>query len=204
MLALISLAVSALLALTLTRDKATRVDILQLSSKCGRRIYQKQLLAMLISAFAIITLMLALFMSILVVRLKLDILWNNPLNSFMDWYRGDVLIPGVSLALGQYLLIIIGFAYALGIGLTLALFYLSGKSGNYISLLAKAIPAFIIVGVFCGAMLARNGLFSFSPFNPYRIFLGEALFEPIVPAVILVAGTAMTWWFLRSRRRAEV
>jgi len=194
------LTLTLLIAPVLTRDRMARMDTLQYASQRGRRIYRSQLWAVLLTAFLLITILLGVCATALVKVARVDILWNNPMRSFMG---GAFLV--MPLTFGQYLLIMAAFAYALGLGAALALFCLSGYSRNLVKMVATAaVPVFVGAGILGGALLTWNGVFHYIKLVKLYLWSGVPLLEMGVPLLILIAGLAMALVFLRKRRKAEL
>ena len=190
------LILTLLIAPILTRDRMAYMDTLQYASKRGRRVYHSQLWAVLLTAFLLVTIMLGVCAIALVKVARVDVLWNNLMKSF--WF-GSLIIP---FTMGQYLLIMAAFAYALGLGAALALFCLSGYSRNLTKMVVKAaIPVFVGAGILGGAVLTWNGVFHNVKL---RFESGIPFLEAGGPLLVLIVGVTMALFFLWKQRKAEL
>ncbi|MDE7245205.1 MAG: hypothetical protein K2O18_14705 [Oscillospiraceae bacterium] len=134
------LSVTLLLSPTLVRDRIRRTIAMQWTSRRGRRAVRTQTAAALASALLLALINLIVYFAILAQQGSLP-LWNCPI------YCGDGGIPWFDWTYGQFILMLIGmnFAFALAAG-GLAVF-LSQFSTNYVPMLLKAIPVFLVVGL---------------------------------------------------------
>lgn len=186
-----------LLSPTLVRDRLHRTRALQWSSRRGRKVLHTQLAAGLVSALVFSLASLALY--------AIPFLGKGPLRfracPLFNWCRGD--FTWFSLSYGQYLLLLVGMLLALGLaagGLTL---FLSQYSGNYVAMLLKAIPLFLVVGALAGTWLldrpgyfrpwTENGTTPVPPDGPFLIL-----------AVLLVLAFLLCAWTCRRQRRREL
>ena len=134
--------VSAILLLspTLVRDRLRRTNAMQWASRRGRRAVRTQAAAALASALLLAAVNLALYFIPFARQGSLP-LWDCPI------YCGDGGTPWFDWTYGQFILMLIGmnFAFALAAG-GLAVF-LSQFSANYVPMLLKATPMFLLVGL---------------------------------------------------------
>jgi len=107
---LVVFATLILVSQLITTDRANKVNFLQYTSKQGRAIIKKQLIAIVISAVGITTLLIAIFTGIFSAT-GTQVFWNNGINSFMGFP-----LHWFSITYGQYNLLIIGVIYLLSIG----------------------------------------------------------------------------------------
>lgn len=170
--------VMVFLAPTVIKDTLTGVRKLQYTSKRGRAILKTQLLASLLSAIGLILLELLVFGS-LFARLGTWRFWNNPINSF---YYGEVF--WFDLSFGQFLLSILLLIVLFTVGSVGFIIFFSCFSRNYISLMLKMIPAFLLL-----AFLSNSGIsYSFSFTNPLYLITGIKGIEICVGAIVLLIG----------------
>lgn len=134
------LSVTLLLSPTLVRDRLRRTNAMQWASRRGRRAVRTQAAAALASALLLAAVNLALYFIPFARQGSLP-LWDCPI------YCGDGGTPWFDWTYGQFILMLIGmnFAFALAAG-GLAVF-LSQFSANYVPMLLKATPMFLLVGL---------------------------------------------------------
>lgn len=188
------LSVIVLVSPLVATDRMRDVYLLQYTSKRGRRVLLNQLLAILISALMLVTLLVGIAMA-LYSKTGIQPLWNNGMTSFIGfidfWFN---------ITLGQYLLLSIGMVYLCAIGAALLAFALSKLSRNYISLILKLIPAFILF-----AMLGNEVFhFSFSMQNSLYRLTGVVGIEPVSWGIVLAAGLALSLLLIRRERRVDI
>ncbi|MCL2372909.1 MAG: hypothetical protein FWC78_05860 [Defluviitaleaceae bacterium] len=139
-LALLVILVTLILTAPLvTTDRASKVNWLQYSSKEGRSILKKQFAAMLISAMASTTALIIIFAGIFFAATGVHGFWGNGINSFL----GGAQFYWLSITFGQYVMLMAGVMYLLGIGTAAFAFMLSRFSQGRMRLLFKVIPLFV-------------------------------------------------------------
>ena len=186
---LVILATLILVSRLVTTDRANRINWLQYTSKQGRGILKKQLIAVILSAVGMTTLLVFIFAGIYSVT-GLYAFWNNGINSFMGFpYHW------LSVTFGQYCLIITGVMYLLSVGAAVFAFILSRFSRNIILLMFKVIP-FFISAVLLSNWLLREFLSLFTEIN---IFTQLSVF-----AFTLIAGTAAALAVICREKRFEL
>jgi len=191
------LSVVLLLSPTLVRDRLNRTRAMQWASRRGRRVLHSQFAAGLCSAVGLTVVNLVIYTIPLLGRGP-QVFWNCPLfnwsRSIYTWFDGTY---------GQYLLFLLGLLGLLGIaagGLTL---FLSQYSGNYISMLLKAIPLFLVVGVLFGSWLLDRPLF-FRPLSENSgLYLPKGT-EAVCMGVLLVLSLSLCGGTCRRQRRREL
>lgn len=150
----ILLSVLILLVPTITRDRLVNLRQLQWSSKCGRKILNAQFMAMMFSVIVLVVIELAV-LTAAYSTLETQTFWGNPINSFFHsqiyWF---------DLTYGQYVWCIFGIVGLLSLGTMGVTFVLSRYSGNYISLLFKTVPIFVLLALFTKGVIVN--LLSFS------------------------------------------
>jgi hypothetical protein len=188
------LAVLTLVSPLIVTDRARNVHLLQYTAKQGRSILQKQLAAVLLSAFLLTTLLLVVFGAIYDTN-GTWVFWNSGLTSFLNSYTF-----WFELTYGQYLVIYIVLLYVLCLGTAALAFVLSRLSRNLITLILKLIPVFGVLALLCGFVFV----------NPFS--LGHVLYrttgipgiEPMICGAVFLAGAALSWHVVRRERKADV
>ena len=185
------LAVLALVSPLVVSDRARKVHLLQYSAKEGRRILRKQLVAVLLSAFLLTTLLLAVFGAIYGTNGTWPF-WNSGLTSFLNhftfWF---------DITYGQYVLLYVGFLYVLCLGAAALAFVLSRFSRNLVTLILKLIPLFTVLVAICHLVFINP--FGFE--NALYIMTGVPGMEPVVCGLVFIAGVASALWLIRREKR---
>lgn len=149
----ILLSVLILLVPTITRDRLVNLRQLQWSSKCGRNILKTQFVAMVLSVIVLVVMELGVLI-FAYSTLGTQIFWESPINSFFHsniyWF---------DLTYGQYIWCIFGIVGLFSLGTMGFSFLLSRYSRNYISLLFKTLPIFLILALLIKGVI--NNLLSF-------------------------------------------
>jgi hypothetical protein len=189
---IVILAPLALVSPLVVNDRSKRVHLLQYTSRQGRRIFQKQFTAVLLSALLVICFLTAVFLLLYICRSGDFALWNAGLTSF------EGLITRVPITLGQYVLLSLAFIGALALGTSLLAFVLSRLSQNLVSLLLKLLPTYIAavaLGFYVSDMML--GL-------SYRSGLGNSNFELVLCALVFFVGLAACCITVRREKQADV
>jgi hypothetical protein len=182
-LAVVALLIAVLLAPMLTRDRMARMDAQQTASRRGRRIYISQFWAAILSSFLAVTVLLVSFAVLLFVGTGLWDMRNNPASSFMNFFMH----VSTTQTLGQYLMSVTGYAYALGLSTAAIMFCLSGCSRSIATMVINATLLPLVAGIFFGTVLTWDN---------ERI--GS---KPIVVSII---GLIVALRFLWRRRKVEL
>lgn len=185
--------VMVLLAPNVTKDALTGVYKLQYASKRGRNIIRTQFFAAVLSAFGIVILEIMIFAACYA-KLGTWQFWNHPINSF---YEGDVYWFDISF--GQYLLFILLLAVFFSGSAAGIVFSLSCFSRNYISLILKMIPAFILLAFLSNQCVIY--LFSFD--NLIYKLTGIKGVEMIAAVLCCLIGAAFSLAAVNSKEEAN-
>lgn len=131
---LIIITTSIIISPVFTRDKINKVNYIQYTSKEGRGLINKKIVASLISSILIVTINLGIFF-IIYKSNNTYIFWNCSINSIfntgMSWF---------DITFGEYILISICLAYIIGIAVGIISMYISFKVNTNISLIGIQIP----------------------------------------------------------------
>ena len=192
-----AISVILLLSPTLVRDRLRRTRPLQWASRRGRRILHTQLAAGLVSALLLsavnVTVYAIPFLSQGPLALK-----DCPLGNTV--WRGGT--PWFNWTYGQYLAVLAGMVLALGIGIGAVTLFLSRFSDNYVSMLLKAFPLFVVMGGFFATWVV-SGAFFFRTAWDYAGFYVTKGAEAICIAALLIVGAALTGWNCFRQRKLE-
>lgn len=191
---LVILAVLVLIAPIIITDRTQNIYLLQYTSKNGRKIFNQQFAAVILSAFFLTSALIFIFGAIYSLNgTKLFV--NNGLISFIGfnefWF---------DITYGQYILLCVMLLYLLCLGTAGIAFVLSRYSSNIISLILKLIPAFaalwaLCFGVFCGTFGSGNPLYRQTKI--YGI-------EPIVCSLLFAAGLAASFYILHREKKIDI
>lgn len=188
------LSVCLLVSPVLVRDKMSGMRSLQWSSKEGRRILNVQRRAALLSTVLLTTLNYLIF-GMLFATNGTQAFFNSRMYSFLfttfswpNWtYR-------------TWCIVILIMGYMLSISMGLAAFFLSQYSGNYIAMLLKLIPLFIIAVILAPKLMEY--LFYYNNWIYHR--LKVPYIEGYVAIGLLIAGCILSMIACIRQRSREL
>lgn len=191
------ISVILLLSPTLVRDRLRRMRFIQWSSRRGRRVLHTQLAAGLISALLLsvvnVTAYAIPFLSQGPLALKDCPLGNSVWGSGTPWFNWTY---------GQYLTVLTGMVLALGLGVGAVTLFLSRFSDNYVSMLLKVFPLFVVMGGFFATWVI-GGAFFFRPAWDYAEFFVAKGAEAVCIAALLLAGAVLIGWSCLRQKKLE-
>lgn len=173
------------------------VRALQWTSRRGRRVVHVQFAAGMLSALALTVANVALFSSLFVAQGALK-LADTPLYSFANrwptWFDGTY---------GQYLLVLVGLVFVLGLACGALALFLSRFSTTYVGMLLKATPLFVAAGALFGSRLLDSALYF------RELIAGTGFFVPrnaeyISVGVLLIVSLGLCLWSARQTRQQEL
>lgn len=180
----------------LVKDKVNSIRPIQWTSKKGRKIFDTQFKSSLISAITLTSINVIIYV-ILLLPNKPFSFWNLSLNSI--WYG---IVSWLDWNYGTYFLVLIFIIYVLSIISAMITFFLSRFSNNYISMLLKAIPLFVLLGPILGSwILDRPFLFKRFFINGHWLFLGA---EILVLAIIFLIGILLIALSYKIQNKMEL
>lgn len=190
------LAVLALVSPLIVTDRARNLHLLQYTAKHGRRIFNKQLTAVILSAFLLTTVLLLIFGAVYSTNGTRPF-WNNGLTSFFNlgtafWF---------DITYGQYIIIYIVLLYVLCLSTAAVAFVLSRFSQNLIALILKLIPLFAVLGALCFSVF--YGTFSYDG-NILYMITGIIGIEPVVCILVLTAASAVSFFIVHREKKVDV
>lgn len=188
------LAVFVLVSPLIVTDRARNVHLLQYSSKHGRKILQKQLLAVLLSAFMLTTLLILIFGAIYSTN-GTWVFWHSGMTSFLN---EPIFLFDITY--GQYIVLYIVLLYTLCLGTAAMAFLFSRFSRNLITLILKLMPMFAVLTVLC--LYVFNDPFSMN--NSLYKALGMIGIEPLVCGGVFIVFLAVSLYFVRREKEVEV
>lgn len=143
----ICLSICVLLSPLLVHDRMSRMQALQYSSRHGRRIYGSQFASVLISAGLLTTINLIIFGGLFAAH-GTSVFFPCRMSSFLmngfcwpDWTHG------------RWCLMLVGMCYLISFGIAGAVFFLSGSCTNYITMLLKILPLFVVSVLVSGKII---------------------------------------------------
>lgn len=189
---LVVLATLILLSPLLTSDRMSKVRLLQYTTKTGRKIIAAQLAGVLLSSVFLTTVLVVVFGTVYSTN-NTQIFWNSQVSSF-----GSHVILSIPVTFGQYVILLVGMLYLIGLVLSAIAFILSRFSANFIALAAGLIPAAVAGELLCFELVFNR------PFNRLCFDTGIALFEPIVCIVLFALGITATIYVVRREKRVDI
>lgn len=190
------LSVVLLLSPALVRDRLRKIQPMQWSARAGRKILHTQMGAALLSALVLTAANLTVY--------AVPFLMKGPLR-FADcgldglWAWGT---PWFDWTYGTYLLVLAAVILLLSLGAAGLTVFLSQYSGNYVAMLLKALPLFIVVGAILGSWLLDN------PFH-FRRWWENGPWAPrgaelMILLPLLLLGLGLCLWSCRRQARREL
>lgn len=192
---LVMLVVLVLVSPLIITDHARNVHLLQYTSKYGRKILNQQLIAIMLSAFLLTTVLLLVFGAVYSMN-GTWLFWNNGLLSFFN----IVNVFLFNMTYGQYVIAYIALLYVLCLGTSSIAFILSRFSQNLITLMLKLIPVFGIMWALCYGIF----LVTFSSTNIFFARTGIIGIEPVVCGSLLIIGLAMSLYIVRKEKKTDI
>lgn len=192
-----AISVILLLSPTLVRDRLRRTRPLQWSSRRGRRVLHTQLAAGLVSALLLSAVNVTVYAVPFLAQGPLA-LKDCPLGNSV-WGGGT---PWFNWTYGQYLTVLTGMVLALGLGVGAVTLFLSRFSDNYVSMLLKAFPLFVVMGGFFATWVMNHAFFFHPAWDGADFFVSKGA-EAVCIAVLLFAGAALTGWSCLRQRKLE-
>lgn len=187
------LSVLVLVSPLIVTDRARNVHLLQYTAKHGRRILNKQLIGVILSAFLLTTALLLIFGAVYSENGTWPF-WDNGLTSFLNeifWF---------DITYGQYIIIYIVLLYILCLGAAAIAFMLSRFSQNLITLILKLIPTFAVLGALCFSVF----YYTYNLSNILYKWTGVVGIEPISCGLVLIAALAASLYIVRRENKVDV
>lgn len=191
------LSIVLLLSPVLVRDRLCRTRPLQWSSCHGRAVLRTQIAAACIAAFAVTAVNLTVY--------GIPFLRQNPL-IFKDcglkslWGSAT---PWFDWTYGTYLVVLAGLILVLSMAAALLTVFLSQYSGNYIAMLLKALPLFVVTGSMIGSWMLYNSFYFRSLWQGAQMW-GFCGMEAVMAVFLLALGMGMCVSAVIRQRRVEL
>lgn len=170
------LSVCLLLSPILVRDRMRYMRSLQWCSRKGRGILFTQLGAAMLSAFLLATLNLLIFGGLFAAN-ETRVFFNSRMYSFMLFTS----FSWVNWTHGIWCIAVIIMCYVVSMGIGALAFFLSRYSGNYVAMLLKLIPLFIVAAFICPRLIEyvfyyRNSIYQATGIPGIEAMLAMFLF----------------------------
>jgi len=171
-----------LIAPVLVKDRMRNIRPLQWSSSRGRGVLKTQFAAIMLSVLLLTTINLVIFGGLFL---------TNGVRTFFECRMFSFMMTGyswVNWSFGLWCCVLAVICYLVCFGVGGVIFFLSCHSGNYISMLLKVIPIFVVC-----ALLAVNMLtFAFYYNNAIYQQIFIPLIEMMAAGIVLAIGTALS------------
>ncbi|MDE7271570.1 MAG: hypothetical protein K2N95_00680 [Lachnospiraceae bacterium] len=191
------LSIVLLLSPVLVRDRLCRTRPLQWSSGYGRTVLRTQMRAACIAAFVVTAVNLVVYAipflrqnPLIFKDFGLESLWNSAAPWF-DW------------TYGAYLLVLAGLIFILSMAAALLTVFLSRYSGNYIPMLLKALPLFVVLGPMAGGWMLNNAFYLRTLFQEGQIG-GFCGMEAVMAVFLLAMGIGLCASAAMRQNRMEL
>jgi phosphoglycerol transferase MdoB-like AlkP superfamily enzyme len=180
----------------LVSDRNGNLHHLQYSSILGRKIVYRQFAATLLSAFALTTLLILIFVAVYGVN-GTYLFWNSNLSS--DFNIGIYTV--FSLTYGGWVIAMVALMYVLALGVSAFAFIISRFSRNLITLVMKLIPIFAAIAYLSVSVF--NQLFTMLD-NKLYLLLRVFGAEVYVCGVFAVIAITAALFVVRKEKSADV
>ncbi len=162
-------------------ERRNRMFSMQYTTKIGRRLFHKKVIASMMAAMIIITIQLGIIFA-LYSREGTSMFFQADINSFLVVDH----VSWLDITFGQYILLTVGLVYLIGLIMAVLIPFLSRISPNYLTVMGIQIPLVLIL---------------FNNFFEYLIFIPTSIFFPpfLVPAlytglILLVVVLTVVQW----------
>lgn len=188
------LGIAVLLAPTFVRDRVCRTRQLQWASRRGRATEDVQLAAGMTSALLLTAANLAVYGALFLSQ-GLATFWDFPLYS---WSWGG--FTWFDMTYGQYVAALGGLVALLGLGAAAWMLLLSRASGGYVSVLLKAVPLFVALGVLLGSWCLGGAFYMRVASYAFPVLVPPAAEVTLLAGVLAVGAAAWALMLLHDRR----
>jgi hypothetical protein len=170
------------------KDRLLRLVDLQYTTRAGRKVFRKKVLAGLISTLIVITVLLAVYLSIYSLN-DTEMFFDIPINAFIGgfhWY---------DITFFQYILLTVVAIYLVGIVFSALAMGFSNLMPNFVALVGIQIP--IVVGMIIYALsLLINGITVLSSFPQW--------FVPSAHVTLVAVGILFILLLWRMERKLDI
>lgn len=132
------------------KDRKEKVDYIQYTSKIGRKIDRKKIIAATVSTFIIITIIITISMVIYFMKCGTTEFFNADINSiFNTEYIIDITYV-------QFIILKIIIIYIVGIVTAILTLVISKISKNYLAILATGVVVFAVINIITNDIILKN------------------------------------------------
>lgn len=179
------------------KDKITKLNYIQYSSKIGRSLFKKKIIASLLASILIITLQLLVFFiyyskqgTSVFFGCNISGYYNTPVKSWYD------------LTFKNYIGVTILCVYAVDIIMSLISIYISSKVNTYISLLGIQVVNLFIFNNLLLKLLVNYVTSMYININRlWTVYLPKYTFEIVYLLLIIIVSTIM---YIRNKREQKI
>ncbi|MGG3797796.1 ABC transporter permease [Metabacillus fastidiosus] len=135
---LIILSIAIMISTLFIKDRQNKLVYLQYSSKIGRNLFKKKLLAALIASFLLMTVQFTVFFILYSTNdtnIFFDMNVSSFYNGFTSWF---------DLTFGEYIILTVAAAYLLGLIFTVITAFLSSIVPNYLTIIGIQVPIMFV------------------------------------------------------------
>jgi hypothetical protein len=195
---IIIISVGILLLPYTIHDKQSNILPLQMTSRIGRRIVPIQTAAMMLSAFVLTSVMLAVYATLYFRENSVMLQFLNQPIEVVSEFRTYAI--HFDLTYLQYLVILHGIVLLLALALAAFLFRLLINSRDYVSAILKAIPAVVFLSIF-GKIATRN---MFHEYNAVYDLVSLRGIEFILSGVLSAIGIGLCAFACKRVKRRDL
>lgn len=191
----ICLSVCLLLAPLPVQDRICRMRSLQWGSRLGRGVLPIQLRAVMLSAFLLTTLNLAVFGGFFALHHGISDFFSCRMYSFL--FTG---YTWPNWTFGLWCAVLILLCYLIALGTAAFAFVLSQSSSNYISMILKLIPLIAAAVILCPRLISMGFYFQ----NAVYRLTGLPYAEAFVPLLIFFSGLVLCTVVIKKKEKADL
>ena len=188
---MIILSIVIVLAPVYIKERKNHLFLLQYSTKLGRNLFYKKILASVLTALMIITLELAVIF-FLYAGNQTSAFFAVEINSIFIW--GHLPFYWLNITFGQYILLTIGFVYVLGVMIALLVMFFSRLAPNYLTVIGIQIP---LIGVLFG------WLFNYLVQTPFHIDF-PIFITPLLYGTCISICVALIFFQGKKEQRVDI
>ncbi len=189
-----ALSLCILLSPVLVRDRMRMMRPLQWSSRRGRGVLNRQFAASALSAFILTTLNLLIFGGLFL---------TNGTMFFADCKLFSFMMTGFTWGVwsyGAWCCALVVICYLVCLGVCGMICFLSNYSGNYITMLMKLIPLYVIVAVVSSKLVYYTFYYSNALYRLTRVPMTELA----VTAAVLAGGAALSYIAIKKAGKEDM
>jgi hypothetical protein len=180
-------------------DRMRNVQSVQYAAKVGRRLMFRQMAAVTLASLLLTTLLLVLFGGIYFRGTEAHFFWHHSIFSFTHHF-----VALFDFTFGQYVLALVGIAYAVGLAAAWLAFIVSRFSRNLIIATMKTIPVFAGLAVFAFTLNNSGTAAPFHMAHRFYRWTNWVGVEAIVCVLLVALSFVAVWWVARRDRRVDV